>query len=69
MIMLAISARSSSRAYPIEPKGSGLNRGQGALNNLTKSGFFPDKKTVSSANELWRKAHMVYYQSPFAYDP
>jgi hypothetical protein len=38
------------------------------LNTLTRSGRFPDE-TVNSVHELWRKAHMVYYQSPFAYDP
>jgi hypothetical protein len=39
-----------------------------ALNTLTRSGRFPGKM-VNSVHELWRKAHMVYYQSRFAYDP
>jgi hypothetical protein len=39
-----------------------------ALNRLERSGRYP-QGVIRKAQELWRKAHMVFYQSPYAYDP
>ena len=39
-----------------------------ALNRLERSGRYPEG-VIRKAQKLWRKAHMVFYQSPYAYDP